>query len=323
MVGTVIQGLIVLNDETYVFESWHGTLLTIAIIVFAILFNTILANRLPLTEGVAVIVHICGLFGVIIPLWVLAPRAKASDVLLTFTNNGGWATTGLSAMIGLTTPVSIWIGYDCSAHMSEEIEDASVNLPKSIMAAVGVNGITAFLMVITLCFCTGDQTAALNAVTTTGYPFLEVFYQGVRSKGAVNAMTFILIFGLTNCAISETATSSRQIWSFARDKGLPGSSWLSRVSEGQNIPLRAVMVSFAVTTLLSLINIGSSVALNAINSLAGVSLLTSYLLTIGCLIWRRTCGAPLPPRRWSLGKYGLAINVAAWFFLIPIWFFAL
>ena len=96
-----------------------------------------------------------------------------------------------------------------------------------------------------------------------------------------------------------------------------------QVAPGQNIPLRAVMVSLATTTLLSLINIGSTVALNAINSLAGVSLLTSYVVTLSCIIWRRLYGAPLPPRQWSLGRYGLAINICALLFLLPIWFFAL
>lgn len=73
--------------------------------------------------------------------------------------------------------------------------------------------------------------------------------------------------------------------------------------------------------MLSLINLGSTVALNAINSLGGVSFLFSYVITLVCLIWRRTRGAPLPERRWSLGKYGLAINVLALAFLIPTLFF--
>ena len=48
LVGTIIQGLIVLNDPTYVYQRWHGTLLAIAVVVFCIIFNTTLASRLPL-----------------------------------------------------------------------------------------------------------------------------------------------------------------------------------------------------------------------------------------------------------------------------------
>ena len=41
LVGTQIQGLIALNNPGYSYERWHGTLLTIAVSGFAILFNTV------------------------------------------------------------------------------------------------------------------------------------------------------------------------------------------------------------------------------------------------------------------------------------------
>jgi amino acid transporter len=87
--------------------------------------------------------------------------------------------------------------------------------------------------------------------------------------------------------------------------------------------LNAVLVSLAVTILLSLINIGSTVALFAIVSLTITSLMTSYMITIGCLIIKRLRGQPLPPHRWSLGKYGLAINIGALVFVLPLFIFAM
>ena len=180
------------------------------------------------------------------------------------------------------------------------------------MAACAVNGIKAVFMVITLVFTLGDIISILY--TDTGYPFLQLFYNTVKNKSAVNAMAFLITFILSNCAITETATASQQIWAFSRDNGLPGSTWLSKasasrfssevwweqypltmsvqVSPGQNIPLRAVIVSFIVTTLLSLINIGSYVALNAINSFGAVAVIASYLIVISCMIWRRLYGEP-------------------------------
>lgn len=89
-----------------------------------------------------------------------------------------------------------------------------------------------------------------------------------------------------------------------------------------HVPIRAVLVSMTITCLVSLINIGSSAALNAIVSLGVVALMSSYYITIACLVWRRLKGAPLPSRRWSLGKYGLATNIASLLFLTPIFFFA-
>lgn len=85
--------------------------------------------------------------------------------------------------------------------------------------------------------------------------------------------------------------------------------------------MRAVFVSLVITSLLACINLGSTTALNAINSLGGVSIFASYFITISCLVWRRLYGAPLPPRRWSLGRFGLPINIAALLFILPCFFF--
>lgn len=320
MVGSSIQGLIALNVQDYVWQAYHGTLLTIAVIVFSIVFNTALANRLPLIEGTVLILHVLGFFAIIIPLWVMGPRGNAHDTLLVFSNNGGWPSTGLSSMIGLTAPMSVLIGYDCSVHMSEEIRDASITLPRALMSSLVINGTLAFLMGVTLIFTLGDVDSVLN--TATYNPWIQLFYNATQSYAGTNAMVAIVIILLTACCISEVATASRQIWAFARDRGLPGHDWLMKVSPGWNIPLRAVCVSLAVSSLLSLINLGSSVALNAINSLGGVSILCSYFVTISCLVHRRLQGAPLPPHRWTLGRAGLYINIAALLFLLPIIFFA-
>lgn len=67
--GTIIQGLIALNNEKYALEGqrpWHGTLLVIAVTAFAIFFNTALAKKLPLVEGLLLVLHVVGFFAIII-----------------------------------------------------------------------------------------------------------------------------------------------------------------------------------------------------------------------------------------------------------------
>lgn len=81
-------------------------------------------------------------------------------------------------------------------------------------------------------------------------------------------------------------------------------------------------MSLLIVAIVSMINIGSSVALNAINSITISSLMSSYIVTIGCLIHKRWRGEPLPACRWSLGKYGMAINIASMAFLLPMFVFA-
>lgn len=121
MVSGIIQALIALNDESYVPQRWHATLITIAIIAAAIIFNTFLAVKLPLIEGILLGLHICGVFAIVIPLWVMGSRAPAETALLTYVNQGGWDSMGLAALIGMVTPLNVLIGYDCSVHMCKSI----------------------------------------------------------------------------------------------------------------------------------------------------------------------------------------------------------
>jgi hypothetical protein len=68
----------------------QGTLMTMAVGAFAISFNAFAAKHLPLFEGIILIMFLIGFFVIIIPLWVLAPRASVGDVFGKFENWGGW-----------------------------------------------------------------------------------------------------------------------------------------------------------------------------------------------------------------------------------------
>ena len=82
-------------------------------------------------------------------------------------------------------------------------------------------------MAVTMCFCLGDLSQVVNS--PTGYPFMQVFFNVTKNYAATNVLVAIMITALTACCIAETATSSRQLWSFARDKGVPFSNWLAHV----------------------------------------------------------------------------------------------
>ena len=221
---------------------------------------------------------------------------------------------------------------------AEEIKDASRTLPKALMSAVAINGCLGLIVVITLCFTMGDLQEVLN--TPTRVPFIQVFFNTTKHYTGASIMAAIIVTLLTTAVISEVATASRQIWSFARDGGLPFSKaltqvgfWISssslsfisnffQVPNNWNIPLNAVLVSLLATALVSLINLGLEVALNAIISLTNSVLISSYMICIGCVLLRRLCGLPLPPRRWSLGRFGMAVNICALCYLAPLFIFA-
>jgi hypothetical protein len=118
LAGTIIQGLFVLNLPSYNFQNWHGTLLVIGIAFVCIIFNTVLAKKLPLVEGILVFLHLIGVV-LVIPLWVLSPVRKGGAVLTEYYNGGGWSSNGVSTLIGMLPVVLSLLGLDCSVHMGK------------------------------------------------------------------------------------------------------------------------------------------------------------------------------------------------------------
>lgn len=113
-----IQGLVILNNlDSYDYHAWHATLLTIAVVVFALAINTLLGTRLPPIQRIFLVLHIAGLLAIVITLWSMAPHGNGRDTLLHFSSTGGWNSLGLASMIGVVNPIGSLCGYDCCVHM--------------------------------------------------------------------------------------------------------------------------------------------------------------------------------------------------------------
>ncbi|KAI7372774.1 hypothetical protein KC328_g17028, partial [Hortaea werneckii] len=117
--------------------------------------------------------------------------APVDVALRNYTNDGGWDTTGLAAMIGMVTPLNVLIGYDCTVHMAEELYDASITLPKAIMWSVTPNACLGILVIVTLAFCSGNIEEVLQ--TRTGEPFVQIFYNATGTKSLLQVGSFGLL----------------------------------------------------------------------------------------------------------------------------------
>jgi hypothetical protein len=104
--------------------------------------------------------------------------------------------------------------------MAEEIHNAAVVLPRALMLTVLINGILGFGMLIAVLFCMGNIEDAVNS--PTGYPFIEIFFQATGSITGTVLMTTILLIIAMFGIMGILAGASRQVWSFARDRAVPG-----------------------------------------------------------------------------------------------------
>lgn len=310
-----IQALVILNNDTYIPERWHVTLIIIAFITVCMAFNTVLYRHLPLVEIIALVLHIVGFFAILIPLWAKGtPSRDPHAVFFTFTDGGGWGNVGLSTIVGILSPIFAFIGPDSATHMAEELRNASKSLPRAMIATMLINGALGFVMLVTVCMFMGDVGELLT--TPTGQPFIQVFYNATGSKAGTTVMTLIMTVIVACGVINNIATSSRQLWAFARDKGVPFSGWLSVVHPKFDLPVNALIFSYIFSVLLSLINIGSAVALNVFVGLGVGSLVSSYAISIGCMAVKRLRGEALLPSSFKLGWWGLPLNIFGSLFFV-------
>lgn len=115
----------------------------------------------------------------------------------------------------------------------------------------------------------------------------------------------LIIFILRVCStVGVLASSSRMLWCFARDRGVPfWRHFITVRNHYQNaivctndshqldrrtsIPIYTIGFTTLVSVLLSFITLGSSVAFNNIVNLSVTGLYSSYLLSCALLLWRR------------------------------------
>lgn len=117
--GTILQGLIILNDDNYIPKQWHGTLLAWAILFLPIICNIFARRIMAPLEILGGILHIV-LFVVFVAVLVsLSPHSSAKFVFTdTITNLSGYSSPGVSWCIGLLSAAFPLAGFDGVLHMS-------------------------------------------------------------------------------------------------------------------------------------------------------------------------------------------------------------
>ena len=126
--------------------------------------------------------------------------------------------------------------------MSEEIQNAAVVVPRSIMTGILINGSLGFAMVLTILFRAGDIDQAL--AENPAFPFMAIFKHAVNSTSGAAVMASLLVILSISATVGFLASSSRVFWAFSRDKGLPGWRTLSKVRGRREKPLHLKLTNY-------------------------------------------------------------------------------
>ncbi|KAK8159258.1 putative choline transporter Hnm1 [Phyllosticta citrichinensis] len=240
---------------------------------------------------------------------VVATTPKHNDaefVFRTWINNTGWENNVICFITGLVNPLYSLGGLDGITHITEEMPNPSRNAPLALLCTLLIAFVTGLTYLIALMFSVQDYAALSDS--STGLPLAELFRQATSSTGGAFALIFLLWVALGPCMVGSQLSTSRVVWAFARDRGLPGSRWFSQVSNTWGVPFNAQLLVTAVCAALGCIYLGSSTAFNAMLGSAVTINNMAYLIPILTNILQRR--QVLVRGRFHMGfAPGLFVNV--------------
>lgn len=227
---------------------------------FAFIFNCY-GKILPSVATTTLWVSLVSFFVILVVVPAKAPTHQdAKFVFANFVNNTGWGSNGIAFIVGLINTNWAFACLDCATHLAEEVARPEKLIPIAIMGTVAIGFVTAWFYSVSMFFSMQDLDGLF--ATATGVPILELYYQALSVKaGAIVLESLIIATGI-GCMIASHTWQSRLCWSFARDRGLPFSRYLSHVHPTLGVPLQAHFVSCVIVAILGSLYLGSYTAFN-------------------------------------------------------------
>ncbi|MGW5355067.1 amino acid permease [Streptomyces sp. NPDC004031] len=282
----------------------NAALLGIVLLALTTAVNLLDNKVMSVVNRVGVTAEIVGAVLIVVLLLTHADRSPS----VTVHSGGG----GSALLVGSFAAAYVMIGFDSAGEMSEETRHPRRVAPRTILTALAAAGVLASLLVLAALLAAPSLTDGRLGTDGLSYVLTSRLGGGL---GRVLLCDVALAVAVATLAIQTSAT--RMLFSMARDRALPLSPALARVSPRTGQPAVPALVVGVLSAALLLIAFASPDAWLAIGTTCIVMLYLAYSMVTGPQLLRRL-RAPLPPvtdesgaPAFSLGRWGVPVNAAA------------
>lgn len=224
-------------------------------------------------------------------------------------NTGGVAGSGPytgAFLLAVLFAAFIFYGFESAADVSEEVVNARVRVPKAVISALVVGGVTTAFAVLAFVLAIPN----LPAILKNANPALAIVEANL---GPTVASLFLwdVIIAFVSCGAAVQAAATRVFYSYGRDGVLPASRWISHVSKRSLTPNNALVVSAVIAFLLSLSATFESILTSF--AVAGIYIAFQSIMVASLIArirgWRPT-GFSLGRWAWPVTVVGIAYGLA-------------
>jgi urea carboxylase system permease len=219
-----------------------------------------------------------------------------------------WGYFG-ALLVGGLLSAYVMYGFDTAGTLAEETNNPRKHAPPAIIRAIAAAALIGGLVI--LLGIMSNKNIADKRIGLLGLPFVIKQAFGNTTGNVFLADTALAIFV---CCLAVQAATIRMLFSMARDNRLPFGSDIARVSGHRKVPIVPALVTGILALALLAINVGNQSAFLVITGIAIIMFYLAYLgVTVPMLVRRLRGDWPRPDHGpyFSLGRWGLAVNIAA------------
>jgi amino acid permease (GABA permease) len=302
---------------SYGTDQLHVLAIYAVVLILHALLNTFGIGLVALLNDVSVWWHIAGVIIIVGALAIIpSHHQSASWVFTHFVNHTGISNTWYVFLIGLLLAQYTFTGFDASAHMTEETQDAAVAAPWGIVMSIVVSLIAGWVLLI-------GVTAAIQKyegerLSSTGAPPAQIFIDAISLHGA-ELLLLIVIGAQFFCGMSSVTANSRMIYAFSRDGAVPGSDFWHRINKRTRTPTNSIWFAAVGAFILGVPYYWNYTAYAAVTSIAVIGLYIAYVLPV---LLRRLNADNFHAGPWHLGRWSTPIGWIAivWVAFITVLF---
>ncbi|AII03298.1 APC family permease [Rhodococcus opacus] len=279
--------------------------ITLSVLTVCLLFNLTGTKTLARISVVGLTAELIGV--VAIGLYLLIFQRKQPFTVFFDTMGAGGGQSYIYAFVGASlVGLYMFYGFEACGEVAEETPNPARAIPRAMALTVLVGGGAALLAFSGFVLACPDLAAVVAGEDANPIPTI---LQG--SLGTVGSKAFLVI-ALTSFlagVMGQQTAVSRLVYSFARDDMFPGSHFFARTSSS-HIPVNALLGINVAPVLLTVFVYFFPDSLFRIAAFQVIAAYFAFQMVVLAALRMRFKGWK-PGGPWTLGKLGVAVNIAA------------
>ncbi len=238
---------------------------------------------------------------------VIFKRQQPFSVFFDSLGAGGEQAYLVTFLAAALSGLFLFYGFEACGDVAEEVNDPTRRIPVAMILTIVVGGVSGFLSYAGYVLAAPDLQAIVDGEEADPIPSI---LQATLGTAGSKIFLVVTVVAFISCVLSLQAAGSRLLYAFARDRMLPASPWLAKVSDKHAVPTNALTVVCVVPLLIALFVFWRPDTLARVTAFAVLGIYIAFQAVVLAALRQRLRGWR-PAGLWNLGSWGLLVNILA------------